>query len=100
LTSSKDSSLKIWDIREGRLLYTMHGHSGPVHTAKFSNDGNFFASGGSDQLVMVWKSNIMGYTSSFLGTEGDELKSPMDKTKSRSNDKLRSSSNSQTLSKR
>jgi WD40 repeat protein len=60
LSSSKDSTLKVWDIREGRLLFTMQGHTGPVNAAKFSTDGNFFASGGADQLVMVWKSNLLG----------------------------------------
>ena len=60
LSSSKDCSLKIWDLREGRLLFTLLGHSGPVNAAKFSADGHFFASGGADQLVMIWKSNFFG----------------------------------------
>eukprot|EP01035_Chromulina_nebulosa_P016956 gene16956-22448_t len=59
LSSSKDSSLKIWDLREGRLLFTLQGHQGPVFASEFTNDGNFFASGGSDQLVMVWRSNLL-----------------------------------------
>lgn len=53
-------SLKIWDLREGRLLFTLQGHSGPVNCARFSKDGDFFASGGADQLVMLWKSNLYG----------------------------------------
>lgn len=60
LSSSKDCSLKIWDLREGRLLFTLLGHSGPVNAAKFSADGHFFASGGADQLAMIWKSNFFG----------------------------------------
>ena len=63
LSSSKDSSLKIWDLREGRLLFTLQGHAGAVNAAQFSNDGHFFASGGADQLVMVWKSNLYGVAS-------------------------------------
>ena len=31
---------------------------GGVNAAKFSPDGNFFSSGGSDKLVMVWKANL------------------------------------------
>ena len=58
LSSSKDTSLKIWDLREGRLLFSLQGHSGPVNCARFSKDGSFFASGGADQLVMLWKSNL------------------------------------------
>jgi centriolar protein POC1 len=67
LTSSKDSSMRIWDIREGRLIYTLHGHTGPTLAANFSQDGSFFASGGVDQLVMVWRSNLLG-----LGSEVTE----------------------------
>lgn len=60
LSSSKDSSLKIWDLREGRLVYTLQGHAGAVNAAQFSDDGHFFASGGADHLVMVWKSHLTG----------------------------------------
>lgn len=52
--------MKIWDLREGRLLFTLQGHTGPVNAARFSPDGHFFASGGADQMVMVWKSNLYG----------------------------------------
>jgi hypothetical protein len=39
-------------------MYSLQGHSGPVNACEFSNDGSFFATGGADQLVMVWKSNL------------------------------------------
>jgi WD40 repeat protein len=60
MSSSKDASMKIWDLREGRLLFTLQGHTGPVNAARFSTDGHFFASGGVDQMVMVWKTNMYG----------------------------------------
>jgi centriolar protein POC1 len=60
LSASKDSTMKIWDLREGRLLFTLQGHTGAVNSARFSSDGHFFASGGADQMVMVWKSNLYG----------------------------------------
>ncbi len=59
LSASKDSSLKIWDLREGRLVYTLQGHAGPVNASVFSHDGNFFVSGGADQQVMVWKTHMV-----------------------------------------
>jgi WD40 repeat protein len=42
------------------LLVIIQGHTGAVNTVSFSPDGNFFSSGGIDQLVMVWKSNLLG----------------------------------------
>lgn len=51
--------MKIWDVKEGHLFYTLHGHkNGPTTTAVFSPTGDFFATGGSDSQVMVWKSNF------------------------------------------
>jgi WD40 repeat protein len=61
----------------------MHGHSGFVHTTKFSKDGNFFASGGADQLVMVWKSNIMGLTDLPTSDEITSSKNESSAAKSR-----------------
>lgn len=74
LSASKDSSLKIWDLREGRLLFTLQGHSGPVNCARFSRDGEFFSSGGADQLVMVWKTNL--FSSSSSGNTAAESNKP------------------------
>ncbi|NXJ99721.1 POC1A protein, partial [Corythaixoides concolor] len=58
VTASNDSTLKILDLLEGRLLYTLHGHQGPATCVAFSRTGDLFASGGSDEQVMVWKTNF------------------------------------------
>ena len=49
---------KIWDLREGRLGYTLYSHEGSVNAMSFSNDGDFFATAGADKLIFVWKSNF------------------------------------------
>ena len=58
LSSGLDGTLKIWDLREGQLLYTLHGHQGKCTASAFAPQGGFFASGGEDKMVMVWKSNL------------------------------------------
>jgi centriolar protein POC1 len=46
-------------LKEGHIFYTLHGHKqGPTTAAIFSPDGAYFATGGSDSQVMVWKSNF------------------------------------------
>ena len=58
ISSSSDSTLKVWDLREGQLFYTLHGHEGATMCAGFSPAGDYFASGGADEQVMVWKTNF------------------------------------------
>ncbi|KAJ3239079.1 POC1 centriolar protein A [Chytriomyces hyalinus] len=59
ISTGMDGVVKIWDLKEGHLFYTLHGHkNGPTTAATFSPEGAFFATGGSDAQVMVWKSNF------------------------------------------
>ena len=55
---------QIWDVREGRLLFAVHGHRGGVAEARFSPDAanTFFASAGrDDQVVMAWRANLASH---------------------------------------
>eukprot|EP00356_Strombidium_inclinatum_P013428 CAMPEP_0170485544 /NCGR_PEP_ID=MMETSP0208-20121228/4798_1 /TAXON_ID=197538 /ORGANISM="Strombidium inclinatum, Strain S3" /LENGTH=96 /DNA_ID=CAMNT_0010759233 /DNA_START=672 /DNA_END=961 /DNA_ORIENTATION=+ len=56
--AAADSTLKIWDLRMGHILYTLYGHEGASTSAAFSPCGDYFTTGGSDSVVMVWKSNL------------------------------------------
>lgn len=51
VSSSLDSTLKVWDVREGQLFYTLHGHEGAVGSCCFAPAGDFFASAGCDEQV-------------------------------------------------
>lgn len=59
LTSGTEGRIIIVDIIEGRPLYTLSGHEGPVLCAKFNSDGSLFASGGNDCHLMLWKTNFV-----------------------------------------
>lgn len=53
-------------MREGQLFYTLRGHEGASLGVAFSPAGDYFASAGADEQVMVWKTNfdrqLEGYT--------------------------------------
>ena len=66
LSSSKDSTLKIWDLRQGHILYTLYGHEGSSNAIGFSPCGDYFTSGGTDSVVMVWKSNLEEVEQEFI----------------------------------
>jgi centriolar protein POC1 len=56
----------VWDLREGQLFYTLRGHEGASLGVAFSPAGDYFASAGADEQVMVWRTNfdrqLEGYT--------------------------------------
>jgi hypothetical protein len=61
-----DTALRLWDVRVGALAFTCHGHaargagggaSGAL-AASFSPAGDFFASGGADAQLLVWRTRI------------------------------------------
>ena len=39
-------------------MYTLHGHQGAALSVSFSKSGEYFASAGTDEQVMVWKTNF------------------------------------------
>jgi hypothetical protein len=44
---------QVMDLLEGRPVYTLKGHQGPIMSVTFSANGQYFASGGADQQVSV-----------------------------------------------
>jgi len=54
----RPAAAQVWDLREGQLFYTLHGHEGASLGVAFSPAGDYFASAGADEQVMVWKTNF------------------------------------------
>jgi hypothetical protein len=51
---SGDNAIKLWNVRTGRLLCNLIGHSDGVESVAFSPDGQTFASGCWDATVKLW----------------------------------------------
>jgi centriolar protein POC1 len=67
LGACADAALRLWDVRAGALAFTCHGHgqragaggaSAGALAAAFSPAGDFFASGGADAQLLVWRTRI------------------------------------------
>ncbi|ONK60026.1 uncharacterized protein A4U43_C08F13430 [Asparagus officinalis] len=53
-SASFDSSIKLWDVELGRLVYSLNGHRQPVYSVAFSPNGQYLASGSLDQCLHIW----------------------------------------------
>ena len=55
LTCSRDNTIKCWEVSSGFCNKTYSGHTDWVKCLSVSLDGNMFASGGSDQSIIIWR---------------------------------------------
>jgi WD40 repeat protein len=53
-SASRDSTIKIWDARNGDCLQTLEGHSGSVISVVFSHDSTRLASASGDSTIKIW----------------------------------------------
>ncbi|KAK2407629.1 notchless protein [Trifolium repens] len=54
LSGSKESTLKVWDIRTRKLKEDLPGHVSEVYCVDWSPDGEKVASGGKDKVMKLW----------------------------------------------
>jgi WD40 repeat protein len=54
LSWSHDRTLRLWDVANGRELFTLRGHQDRVTAAAPSPDGRWAISGGRDGAVVLW----------------------------------------------
>lgn len=52
MSGSRDATLRVWDIVQGRCLHTLVGHLAAVRCVQY--DGKLVVSGAYDNQVKVW----------------------------------------------
>ncbi len=82
ITTSLDAKIKIWEINKGGLSYTLYGHNGSTNTVAFSKYGDYFATGGSDSLAMIWKTNLEKQQTEMISVLDGPKNQPISKVKS------------------
>jgi platelet-activating factor acetylhydrolase IB subunit alpha len=55
ISSSRDKTIKIWEVATGFNTRTLSGHTDWVRKARLSPDGHWLASVSNDQSIRVWQ---------------------------------------------
>jgi WD40 repeat protein len=54
-SASDDKIIRLWDLKSGREIQTLNGHTNGVYKSVFSPDGKLLASCSVDQSVKIWE---------------------------------------------
>ncbi|KAG5573445.1 hypothetical protein H5410_063211 [Solanum commersonii] len=66
-SASFDSTVKLWDVEQGRLLYSLNGHREPVYSIAFCPNGEYLASGSLDKCMNIWSVKEAKIVKTFNG---------------------------------
>jgi WD40 repeat protein len=53
-SASEDKTVRLWDVRTGKLLRTIGAHEDATRDLVFSADGRLLATAGWDEVVRLW----------------------------------------------
>lgn len=66
-SGSRDKTIKLWSVKEQKLINTLSGHSSPVNSVAFSPDGTLLASGSGDWTIKLWNVKKQKLIKTFSG---------------------------------
>ena len=69
VSTSSDTTLRIWDVTTGYCVKTLRGHSNWVRSVSPSFDGRWLLSAGNDQVARLWDASSGEMKATFLGHE-------------------------------
>lgn len=93
VSASIDKTIKIWDTKSLKEIFTINGHTGPVRTAYYSSDDKYILSSSNDSTARLWNAKTHKEIRRF---EGHEAIIQSARFNSR-NDKIVTSSNDGTV---
>ncbi|CAJ0960977.1 unnamed protein product, partial [Mesorhabditis belari] len=82
VTGSDDNTLRVFNVDDAQLAFTLTGHMGHIRTTLVSDDGKYIVSGAYDRTVRVWcgqtgaqRHVLQGHTSEVwcMGLHGTTL---------------------------
>ncbi|XP_004509095.1 WD40 repeat-containing protein HOS15-like isoform X2 [Cicer arietinum] len=69
-SASFDSTVKLWDVELGKLIYSLNAHRHPVYSVAFSPNGEYIASGSLDKSLHIWSLKEGKIVRTYAGSGG------------------------------
>eukprot|EP00256_Glycine_max_P057437 XP_014625280.1 WD40 repeat-containing protein HOS15 isoform X2 [Glycine max] len=69
-SASFDSTVKLWDVELGKLMYSLDGHRHPVYSVAFSPNGDYLVSGSLDRSMHIWSLRDGKIVKTYTGNGG------------------------------
>lgn len=67
LSSSSDSTIRLWSLESFTCLVVYKGHEGPVWNVSWGPFGHYFASSGWDKTVRIWTQDHISFVRMLVG---------------------------------
>ena len=71
VSASRDSTLKVWDLKTDEIIHTLEGHSGCVNAVAIIPNTMFAVSGSSDKTLKIWNLSSGQLIRTFIGHTHD-----------------------------
>ncbi|MBN2444291.1 MAG: WD40 repeat domain-containing protein [Spirochaetales bacterium] len=78
--SNLDVGVKIWDLKQGNIMYSLGGYKGVVYSLTFDPQGEYLASASQDSSVKVWDVKTGTLVHDLKGHEGPVYSVAIDRT--------------------
>ena len=59
VSAGDDNRVLVWDLRNGKILKELRGHTDTLYSVAFSRDSSMLVSGGLDNSIRVWNAEAI-----------------------------------------
>ena len=68
-----ESDVKVWDTETGKNIANLKGHQGNIYSIKYSFDGSFALSVGTDKIIKIWDVRVQKNIAEMDGSQFSEM---------------------------